>query len=102
MLRHQSNCHISAGLGTGAPIRALLAIGIEPSFVDFRAFPHLTPEPISQFIEAQIERLRALGYEAESWPIGLGETAETVTTAALRSNRPDCVVIGAGLREPAE
>jgi hypothetical protein len=82
--------------------KTVLAIGIEPSFVDFAAFPHLTPELISHFIEAQIERLRALGYEAESCLIDLGETAETVTTAALRSNRPDCVVIGAGLREPVE
>ena len=65
--------------------KTVLAIGIEPSFVDFGAFPHLTPELISQFIEAQIGRLRALGYEAESCLIDLGETAETVTTAALRS-----------------
>jgi hypothetical protein len=33
--------------------------------------------------------------------IDLGETAEAVTTQALRSRRFDCVVIGAGLREPA-
>jgi hypothetical protein len=26
------------------PKRTVLAIGIEPSFVDFSAFPHLTPE----------------------------------------------------------
>jgi hypothetical protein len=84
------------------PKKTVLAIGIEPSFVDFSAFPHLTPELVSQFIEAQIERLRALGYDAESCLIDLGETAEAVTTAALRSRHPDCVVIGAGLRGPEE
>jgi len=82
--------------------KTVLAIGIEPSFADFGAFPHLTPELIAYFIEAQIEGLRALGYDAYSCLIDLGETAEAVTMAALRSKHPDCVVIGAGLREPAE
>ena len=82
--------------------KTVLAIGIEPAFADFSAFPQLTPALISQFIEAQIERLRALGYDAESCLIDLGETAEAVTTSALRSRRPDCVVIGAGLREPTD
>jgi len=82
--------------------KTVLAIGIDPSFADFTTFPHLTPELIGQFIETQIEKLRSLGYEAESCLIDLGDTAEIVTTAALRSKRPDCVVIGAGLRQPAE
>jgi hypothetical protein len=82
--------------------KTVLAIGIEPSFVDLGAFPQLTPELVNRFIEAQIERLRALGYDAESCLIDLGETAEVVTTAALRSKCPDCVIIGAGLREPTE
>jgi len=82
--------------------KTVLAIGIEPSFADFSAFPQLTPELVSRFIGAQVERLRALGYGADSCLIDLGETAEAVTTAALRSRRPDCVVIGAGLREPPE
>lgn len=82
--------------------KTVLAIGIEPSFVDLDAFPGLTPDLVRNFIEAQIERLRALGYEAESCLVDLGETAETVAAAALASRPPDCVVIGAGLREPPE
>ena len=82
--------------------KTVLAIGIEPSFADFSAFPQLTSELIDHFIKTQIEKLRALGYDAESCLIDLGETAEAVAMAALRSKRPDCVVIGAGLREPAE
>ena len=62
----------------------------------------LTPELVRNFIAAQLERLRALGYDAESCLIDLGETAEAVTVAALTSRHLDCVVIGAGLREPAE
>ena len=82
--------------------KTVLAIGIDPSFVDYSAFPGLTPALVSHFIEAQIERLRALGYDAESCLIDLGETAEAVTVAALTARHLDCVVIGAGLREPAE
>ena len=65
--------------------KTVLAIGIEPSFVDFSAFPRLTPELVRHFIEAQIEKLRALGYDAESCLIDLGETAEAVTVR--RSSR---------------
>jgi hypothetical protein len=82
--------------------KTVLAIGIEPSLADFSAFPGLTPELVQNFIDAQIERLRALGYDAESCLIDFGATAEAVTVAALTARHPDCVVIGAGLREPAE
>jgi len=39
--------------------KTVLAIGIEPSFADFSAFPQLTAELVRQFIEAQLEKLRA-------------------------------------------
>lgn len=81
--------------------KCVLAIGIEPAFADFTAFPELTPELIRRYIDAQIEALRALGFDAAGCLIDLGETAEEVATSALRSKRYDCVVIGAGLREPA-
>ena len=80
--------------------KTVLAIGIEPGFVDFSAFPGLSLELVRNYIEAQIEQLRALGFDVESCLIDLGETAEAVATQALTSRRLDCVVIGAGLREP--
>jgi hypothetical protein len=60
-----------------------------------------SPPNWSGAIDAQIERLRELGFEVDSCLIDLGETAEAVATMALRSKRYDCVVIGAGLRLPA-
>jgi hypothetical protein len=81
--------------------KSVLAIGIEPALVDFSAFPGLTVELVRNYIEAQIAQLRVLGFDAESCLIDLGEIAEAVATQALRSKQPDCVVIGAGLREPA-
>jgi len=80
--------------------KTVLAIGIEPGFVDFSAFPGLSVDLVRNHIEAQIVQLRVLGFDAESCLIDLGETAEAVATQALRSKHPDCVVIGAGLREP--
>ena len=82
--------------------KCVLAIGIDPALVDFTALPQLTPELIRNYIDAQIERLRALGYDVDSCLVDLGETAEAVAAEALRSKHFDCVVIGAGLREPAE
>jgi hypothetical protein len=82
--------------------KTVLVIGIEPSFVDFSAFPGMTAELVRNLTEAQLEKLRGLGYDAESCLIDLGETAEAVTVAALTSRHLDCVAIGAGLRQPPE
>ena len=82
--------------------KCVLAIGIDPALVDFTALPQLTPELIRNYIDAQIERLRALGYDVDSCLVDLGETAEAVAAEALRSKHFDCVVIGAGLREPPQ
>ena len=82
--------------------KVVLAIGIDPSLVEFSAFPGLTAELVRNYIDAQIERLRALGFDVDSCLIDLGDTAEAVAAMALRAKRFDCVVIGAGLREPAE
>jgi hypothetical protein len=62
--------------------KTVLAIGIDPSLVDFSAFPGLTLELVRNFIETQIAKLRAQGYDVESCLIDLGETAEAVAKAA--------------------
>lgn len=82
--------------------KRVLAIGIEPAHADYSAFPQLTPELVRSYIEAQLLRLRDLGYEVTSCLVDLGETAEASVTAALKDERFDCVLIGAGLREPKQ
>ncbi|MGY4475731.1 hypothetical protein [Bradyrhizobium sp. USDA 3364] len=81
---------------------SVLAIGLDPTFVDFSVVPQFTPELVRSYIDAQIEGLRTLGYDVESCLIDTGDTAEAVAAAALNARRHDCVVIGAGLREPPE
>jgi hypothetical protein len=44
----------------------------------------------------------ARGYDAEICLVDLGDTAEQVATVALNAKRFDCVVIGAGLRQPPQ
>ncbi|OKO86924.1 hypothetical protein [Bradyrhizobium sp. AS23.2] len=82
--------------------KRVLAIGIEPGNVDYSAIPQFTPELVRGYIEAQLLRLRDLGYEVTSCLIDLDATAEASVAAALREASFDCIVIGAGLREPKE
>jgi len=82
--------------------KKVLAIGIDPAFVDFTAMPQFTAEMFQNYIDAQLDRVREAGYEVTSCLIDLGETAEAVTTKALSSENFDCVLIGAGLRQPGE
>ena len=82
--------------------KKVLAIGIDPLFVDFTTMPQFSPEMFRSYIDAQIERVRGLGYEVTSCLIDLGDTAEAVATRALKAERYDCILIGAGLRQPGE
>jgi hypothetical protein len=42
--------------------RSVLAIELDPTFADLKAFPGLTPELIRSYIDAQIEKLSLSGY----------------------------------------
>ena len=76
-----------------------LAIGIE-CYANFTARSDHIPELIRHYINTQIEHLRVLGYDAVSCLFDLHEIAADTVEAALKSRRFDCVVAGAGSREP--
>lgn len=82
--------------------KSVLAIGIDPALVDYTALPQFTPQMFRSYIDAQIERVRGMGYDVTSCLIDLGDTAEAVSAQALKSRDFDCVLIGAGLRQPPE
>jgi hypothetical protein len=73
---------------------------MDPAFVGLLAMPGFSVQQIRHHIEARIGQLRMLGFDATSGLIGSGESAEAVAKQALGSKCFDCVVIGAGLREP--
>jgi hypothetical protein len=80
----------------------VLAIGLDPAVVDFSGFPQLDAGLVRAYIDAELNRLREQGYDVVPCLIDLGDTAEQLVTAALCARGVDCVVIGAGLREPPE
>jgi len=81
----------------------VLGIGIDPILGDVSKLPPgLTPEIIRATIDAEIEDLRTLGYEAESCLVDLGESAAQTVESVLRSRTFDCIVIGAGIRASPE
>jgi hypothetical protein len=82
--------------------KTVLAIGIDPAFVDYSQMPGLTSELFRAYVDDQLGRVRALGYDVESCLIDLGETSSQAVEAALKSRPFDCIVIGAGLRAPPE
>jgi hypothetical protein len=82
--------------------KAVLAIGLDPTFADLSAFPNLTSELMRDYIDTQVETLRAAGFDAVSTWIAPGATGETAVRQALEARRFDCILIGAGLREPPE
>ncbi|MGC1458304.1 MAG: hypothetical protein WA825_08525 [Steroidobacteraceae bacterium] len=80
--------------------KRVLALGLDPAAVDPAAFPQFTAAQVRAFIDSQVERVRQLGYEVETCLVDKGQTAEKVLAQHLQSQSFDCVVIGAGLRQP--
>src|SRR5262245_45854382 len=78
--------------------KRVLALGLEPAFVEFSQMPGLTPELVRVFTDQQLERVRSLGYRVQGCLVDLGETAETRVEALLDEEEFDCVLFGAGLR----
>lgn len=77
----------------------VLALGLDPAFVDPKAMGGFSPEIVRAYIDAQFDRIRQLGYEVDSCLVDLGTTAEAVLEDLLRTRTYDCVMIGAGLRD---
>jgi hypothetical protein len=80
--------------------KSVLALGLDPAFADLTAYPGVTANQIKAFIDAQLERVRSLGYSVDSCLVDSGATAEAETMRCLESRSYDCVVFGAGLRAP--
>ncbi len=78
--------------------KRVLALGFDPAHVDPAELRGLAPELVRAFIDAQVDRVRALGYDVESCLVDTGATAEAVLERQLRAGAFDCVMIGAGLR----
>lgn len=77
--------------------KKVIMIGWHPDALDYSKWPELTPAKLYAVLEADRDRLKALGYDAELCYIHSEATAQADTAQALAS-KPDCVSIGAGVR----
>lgn len=78
----------------------VLALGLDPVVVNPKSIAGMSPALVRAFIDSQLDRVRAAGYEVENCLIDLGDTAEAVLARQLLDRSFDCVLIGAGLRAP--
>ena len=73
----------------------VLALGLDPTFADFTSMPGLTSELVQAFIDSQLERVRALGYQVESCLVDsgflIGDSPEDVRAARCLGAR-GCLV----------
>jgi hypothetical protein len=78
-------------------------VGLEPEVVDFSdpayaAFPALNPKVLREALEKDCATLVAYGYDAVWSFWDKSEAAETKFIESLQIHKPDCVMIGAGVR----
>jgi hypothetical protein len=83
--------------------RSALLIGLDPHLIDFSspefdAFPGMTAAMVMAGLDAAVEGMKALGYEAQHCLTDFGETAVEIVRAQLQRRHFDCVMIGAGVR----
>ena len=78
--------------------KKVLIIGLTPELVDFTKLPGMSAEKVRAGLAADTAKLNALGYDAQSIFVDLGETAESVLTSLFEAKPFGCVCIGAGLR----
>ena len=78
----------------------VLVIGLDP----YRVPGPWDPRPVAEAIERSTARFAERGIGVENCLFGLdgSDDVEAVVTTALRARPWECVVVGGGVREPAE
>jgi hypothetical protein len=78
----------------------VLVIGLDP----YRVPGPWNPKPVADAIEIGMTALAERGFHAEACLVGLdgSDDIEARVTVALQAQPWDCVVVGGGIRHPAE
>lgn len=85
----------------------ILLLGYDPDTEDFSAPgrpPGLSAEKIKAGVRFGVEQMRGRGWEVDTYLIRFQDEAETVYSLVerqIKSSTYDCVVIGGGVRLPA-
>ena len=83
-------------------MKRVLAVGLDPIYADLSQFPEFNAEMVTAYIKQQIDSVRKLGFEVVDCLISTDPEGLKQVEAALKAQEFDCVMIGAGLREPPE
>ena len=76
----------------------VLLIGLRSDCVDYEKWPQLSPEKLEAAFVEVVTQLGQNGYDSTWCLTDQGETAEAQVQDALMAERPDIVLIGAGVR----
>jgi hypothetical protein len=83
-------------------MKRVLAVGLDPIHADLSQFPEFNAEMVTAYIKQQIDRVREQGFEVVDCLISTDTEGLKQVETALQSQEFDCIMIGAGLREPPE
>ncbi|MEW6604989.1 MAG: hypothetical protein AB1351_09950 [Thermoproteota archaeon] len=80
--------------------KKVLVIGIDPKLINPSLFATTgwDANRVRAAVQDTNKRLIDLGYELQNCLVDLGETAESVVSDALSSEKYDCIMVGAGVR----
>ncbi|WP_407330653.1 hypothetical protein [Enterovibrio sp. 27052020O] len=78
--------------------KKIALFGWHPDVVNYDKWPDMNAEKLRAMLEADRDKLIALGYDVTLHYIRDGETAYQAATEALQGQPYDCVLIGAGVR----
>lgn len=84
-------------------MKKILIIGMNPFTLDFSLpgfLPGMTAEKVETGINADLEKLKAMGYDPKKFWIDNGDTDQSKLANELNTTKFDGVVIGAGIRIP--
>lgn len=73
-------------------------IGLRSDVVDYSKWPDLSPEKLESAIAQIVEEVNDAGFEGAWCLTDTGETAEAQVAEAIRSQAPDLILLGAGVR----
>lgn len=78
--------------------KKVLLIGLRSDCVDYEKWPQLTPEKLESAFETVAAELTENGYLAVWCLTDQGETAKEQVEKALKTEEPNIVLVGAGVR----
>lgn len=78
--------------------KKVLLIGLKSDAVDFKKWPQLTKEKLEAAFLKVVSELKENGYDAKWCLTDSGETAIEQVHEALKTEQPNIVLVGAGVR----